>query len=262
VHPIYTFLTNCYPRRPVLSNVFNISVRAEEKNFSSARLRPWSQFITLSSGDKLCGDDDDNLYLLYSGEVQVQERDGSRFECFTGSFFNLDRLLVSVGALSGLPSTLGAVATHDSTVLAVSRTNFLSMQRQDPALAHKLLLTLLAQKEANRPGRTRARAPYRVSSESSDEAAPVHGMAQKLLAGDDYKISLTDAQIARFGEVFDLVVEPGQTEIPMDRFSNFVSMEARLLGSGKHNSILGGLQRAKSTGFVLLDIIFSLSLTS
>jgi len=92
----------------VLANVFNISVRAEEKCFSSARLRPWSQFITLTSGDELCGEDDDNLYLLYSGEIQVQERDGSHFECFAGSFFNLDRVLVSVGALSGLPSTLGA----------------------------------------------------------------------------------------------------------------------------------------------------------
>lgn len=111
------------------------------------------------------------------------------------------------------------------------------MQKQDSALAQKLLLTLLAQKESNRPGRTRTRV-HRDSSEISDdedEDAGIHGVAKRLFTGNDYKISLTDAQIARFSEVFDLIVEPGETEIPMDIFSNFVSMEARLLGSGKLN---------------------------
>ncbi len=206
---------------------------------ASSRLRPWSEIITLCSGDELGGDDDDNLYLLYSGEVQVTERDGSHFDCFTGSFFNLDHLLVSIGALAGVPSTIGAVATKDSTILAVSRKNFLLMQKKDAALAQKLLFTLLAQKEANRPGRTRTRV-HRDSSEISDneeEGAAIHGVAKRLLKGNDYKISLTDAQIARFSEVFDLIVEPGETEIPMDLFSNFVIMEARLFGSGKLNCI-------------------------
>ena len=179
----------------------------------------------------MCDNDDDYLYLLYSGEVQVQERDGSHFECFTGSFFNLDHVLSSFGALAGLPSTVGAVVTKDSTVLALSRENFLLMQRQDPALAHKLLLTLLAQKEANRPGRTRARMPYRTASDATSE--PVHGIAKDLLAGDDYKISLTDAQVDRFSEIFELIVEHGETEIAMDLFSNYVIMEAHMLGSGK-----------------------------
>ena len=145
---------------------------------------------------------------------------------------------MSVGALAGLPATIGAVATKDSTVLVVSRKNFLLMQKQDSALGQKLLLTLLAQKEANRPGRTRTRVPYRDSSDGNDEPVPIHGVARKLLAGDDYKISLTDAQVERFSEVFDLIVAPGETEIPMDAFSRFVSMEARLLGSGKHSWIL------------------------
>ncbi len=221
----------------VLANVFNISVRAEEKNFSSSRLRPWSEIITLSSGEELAGEDDDNLYLLYSGEIQVKARDGSHFDCFTGSFFNLDHVLVSIGALAGVPSTIGAVATKDSTILTVSRKNFLLMQKQDAALAQKLLLTLLAQKEANRPGRTRTQV-HRDSSDISDddeEGTAIHGVAKRLLKGNDYKISLTDAQIARFSELFDLIAEPGETEIPMDLFSNFVSMEARLLGSGKLN---------------------------
>ncbi len=114
------------------------------------------------------------------------------------------------------------------------------MQKQDSALAQKLLLTLLAQKEANRPGRTRTRV-HRDSSEISDEdeAVAIHGVAKRLLKGNDYKISLTDAQIERFSEVFDLIVEPGETEIPMDLFSSFVSMEARLMGSGKLNWFLG-----------------------
>ena len=219
--------------RQVLANVFNISVRAEEKSFSSARLRPWSKSITLSKGDKLCGDDDDNLYLLYDGEVQVKERDGSTFECFTGSFFNLDRVLVSIGALSGIPSTLTAVCRNDCTVLAVSRKSFMSLMKEDTAFSSKLLLTLLSQKEANRPGRIREpsfRKPSDISGDEPPTLAKVT-VASRLFADDDYKISLTDAQIERFGQLFDLILEPGETEVSMERFSSYVGMEARVLGS-------------------------------
>jgi len=233
-------LTACYihvyPSLPVLKNIFNISVRAEEKNFSPSRLQPWSKLSTLSIGTQLGGAGDDNLYLLYSGEVRVQERDGSHFDCLTGGFFNLDNVLVSIGVLCGLPSTVGAVVTKESEILAVSKKNYLLMQRQDPALAQKLQHTLLAQKEANRPGRTRARVPYRDSSVVSDEPVAIHGLAKRLFEGNDYKISLTDKQIARFSEVFELILEPGETEIPMNIFSSYVSMEARLFGSGKHTS--------------------------
>ena len=83
------------------------------------------------------------------------------------------------------------------------------------------------------PGRTRTRASYRDSSDVSDEPVPIHGVAKRLLVSNEYKISLTEAQIERFTEVFDLILEPGETEIPMDLFSEFVRMEARLLGSGK-----------------------------
>ena len=119
----------------------------------------------------------------------------------------------------------------NSTVLAVSRRNFLSMQKEDAAFASKLLMTLVVQKEANRPGRTRTRVPFRKNS--SDSVEPVHAdesMAERLLAGDDYEISLTEAQIERVGKVFDFI-SMGETDVPMDSFANYVSMEARLLGS-------------------------------
>ena len=106
------------------------------------------------------------------------------------------------------------------------------MQKEDAAFASKLLMTLLVQKEANRPGRTRTRVPFRKNSSDSGEP-PVHAdesMAERLLAGDDYEISLTEAQIERVGKVFDFI-STGERNIPMDSFANYVSMEARLLGS-------------------------------
>ena len=105
------------------------------------------------------------------------------------------------------------------------------MQKEDAAFASKLLMTLLVQKEANRPGRTRTRVPFRKNSSNSGEPVHADGMAERLLAGDDYEISLTEAQIERVGKVFDFIVEPGERNIPMDSFANYVSMEARLLGS-------------------------------
>mmetsp|Transcript_9887 Transcript_9887/g.21422 ORF Transcript_9887/g.21422 Transcript_9887/m.21422 type:complete len:1286 (+) Transcript_9887:334-4191(+) len=222
--------------RQVLANVFNISVRSDEKNFSSARLMPWSEMINLSEGEELCGDGDDNLYMIYDGEVKIQGRDGNDYSVFIGSFFNLDRLLISVGALGGLPSTLGAHATKDCTLLVVSRKKFVEMQKEDGALTQKLLMTLIVQNESNRPGRVRPIARSRVGlagsidldkRNSNDNA----GMAKRLMKGDDYEISLTEAQKDSFSKIFTLILQPGEEEIPMEEFSAYVSKEAKALGS-------------------------------
>lgn len=222
--------------RQVLANIFNISVRSDEKNFSSARLRPWAQQFTILAGEELCGKDDDSLYMLYAGEIQIQGRDGSRYSVFTGSFFNLDRLLVSIGALPGYPMTMGAVATQDSVVLVLTRGKFMTMQKEDGALAQKLLMTLIVQKESNRPGRVRPKARSRenVTGDLDLDASKRSGyttLRSRLLKGNDYKISLTDAQMERFGEIFNIILEPGEDEIPMDKFSSYISNEARALGS-------------------------------
>ncbi|KAL7541698.1 hypothetical protein ACHAXR_011169 [Thalassiosira sp. AJA248-18] len=233
--------------RQVLANVFNISVRSNEKTFSSVRLQPWAQRVPIAAGEELCGDNDDNLYMLYTGEVQIQGRDGT-YSVFTGSFFNIDRMLISLGALPGLPSTLGAVATTDSMVLLVPRKNFVAMSKADGPLAQKLLMTLIVQNESNRPGRVRVR---NMRSETSltqklDESTVsgsstgLKSMASRLCQGDDYEISLTDAQVERFGTVFGLIVEDGEEEIPMEYFSSYVSMEARALGSQiEHKQFMG-----------------------
>lgn len=236
--------------RQVLANVFNISVRSDEKNFSSARLQPWSNRIIIQAGEEICGEDDDNLYMLYAGEVKITGRDNDSHSVFTGSFFNLDRLLISVGALPGFPSTLGAVATEDSMVLVVSRKNFMIMQKEDGALAQKLLMTLIVQNESNRPGRIRVKAgrgngmlnttqmdASRKSLEARLRTHAIPGMknmATRLLTCTDYKINLTEAQMERFGEIFDMIVAEygeGEDEIPMEIFAKYVSQEARALGS-------------------------------
>lgn len=228
--------------RQVLANVFNISVRSDDKNFSSARLQKWCERVTIAAGEELCGEEDDNLYLLYSGEIQITGRDGTHYSVFTGSFFNIDRLLIAVGALPGSPSTLGAVATVDSMVLIVSRKQFMAMSKEDAPLAQKLLMTLIVQTESNRPGRVRVRhvrnenqsqmAKYLdESSKSAASDTSLGAMASRLLAGDDYQISLTDDQIENFGQVFDLILEPGEDEVPMEMFISYVCMEAKSLGS-------------------------------
>ena len=228
--------------RQVLANVFNISVRPDEKTFSSARLQPYSHPVNLLAGEELCGDEDDKLYMLYAGEIQIQGRDGSKYSVFTGSFFNLDRLLVSIGALPSPPMTIGAVATVDSMVLVLPRNKFKEMQKSDGALAQKLLMTLIVQKESNRPGRVRPVARSRktlagdldssfLDNSTNYPVNPNRSMAKRLLNGSDYKISLTDAQKESFCQIFDVICQPGEDEIPMDRFSAFVSMEAHALGS-------------------------------
>ncbi|KAL7552508.1 hypothetical protein ACHAWF_015774 [Thalassiosira exigua] len=227
--------------RQVLINVFNISVRSNEKSFSSARLQPWSERVKISKGEELCGPEDDNLYMLYKGEVQIRGRDGKLYPVFTGSFFNLDRLLISIGALPGLPSTLGAVATEESMVLIVPRKNFVAMQKQDPAMAQKLLVTLIVQKESNRPGKQRVRDLREVAA-SIDELdidqsrrGGERTMASRLEDGNDYKINLTEAQNQSFSHVYDLILkscpDSDEEEIPMDHFATYVSMEAQALGS-------------------------------
>ena len=233
--------------RQVLANVFSISVRSDEKTFSTARLMPWAQKLTITAGEEFCGPDDTNLYMLYDGEVSVKLRDGSQMSFFKGSFFNLDQLLISVGALPGIPSTKSAMASTDTLLLVLSQANFLSMQQHDPALCQKLLLTLLVQNESYRPGRVRTTARQRetltgdlyvdksfrtVSTfklNCNSEEWSVN--ATRLLAGDDYKIELTNAQVERFSKLFDMIGSAGADEIDMDVFSNFVSVEARALGS-------------------------------
>jgi len=224
--------------KQVLANVFNISVRTNEKRFSSARLQPWAQRVTLSKGEEICGPEDDNLYLLYAGEIQVTGRDGSSVSAFTGSFFNIDHLLISIGALPGPTSTTCGKATVDSMVLVVSRQSFLAIQREDLALAQKLLMTLILQNESNRPGRVRPEARASVASavgtklSDSDCRLGDVTLASRLISdGNDYKISLTEAQIESFTAIFNLILEPGNDEVPMDQFSKYVTMEARALGS-------------------------------
>ena len=221
--------------RQVLANVFNISVRSDEKRFSSARLQPWAQMINLPAAEEFCGEDDDNLYMLYAGEVQIRGRDGKDHSIFTGSFFNIDQLLISIGALPGLPSTLGGHATKDSSVLLISRSQFTKMQKEDGALAQKLLMTLIVQNESNRPGRVRPTARHRSGlGEKLDDSTRSRGnkaMAGRLLKGDDYKINLTDAQKESFEQIFNIIVEPGEEDVSMDMFSAYVSGEAKALGS-------------------------------
>jgi len=231
--------------RQVLANAFNISVRSDEKTFSRPRLQPWSECMEISPGEELCGDDDDSLYMLYAGEVQIQGRDGHDYSVFTGSFFNIDRLLISVGALSGVPSTLGARATEASTVLVLNRKKFMQMRNEDGALTQKLLMTLIVQNESHRPGRVRpiARVRMALMEESNHEISNGDSVrnlcnpdrfskvSMNLMKGKDYQIQLTEAQEDSFKKIFDIIDDDDEKEIPMDKFANYVIREAKSLGS-------------------------------
>jgi len=104
-------------------------------------------------------------------------------------------------------------------------------------MAQKLLMTLIVQNESNRPGRARPDPQYRSSlvqvfdQEKSYRAYGNKAMARRLLIGDDYSISLTDAQKQSFERIFTLICEPCKNEIPMEVFSAYVNGEAKALGS-------------------------------
>ena len=224
--------------RQVLANVFNISVRSDG-NFSSARLRPWSEKKVVSKGSQLfCIDDkDDNLYMVYDGEIEIEGRGGDNHLVFNGSFFNLDGLLISIGAMPGSPSTVSAKATQATVVLVVSRHKFEVMQKEDAPLAQKLLMALIAQSETNRAGK--ARVPSTRNQAISYVADPKEtfeqsDIAQKILEGDDYEISLTQAQIETFSKLFDIMLQdcgPNVDELSIEQFATYVTLEAHLLGS-------------------------------
>jgi len=235
-----------------MSNIFSISVRSDEKTFSSARLKPWSELVSLTVGEIVFECGDENLFFLYSGEIEVQSRDGCRRAVFPGTFCNVDGLLVSIGSLQGPVSTLHAVAKLDSSVLKMSKRNFIAMEKDDGALAQKLLLTLVVQSESNRPGKVRSVwkkksvDPLAGSTMFQNERRrlsvlvgnPDDGfqgsMASKLLRGDDYNIDLTSAQTEHFANLFDIIaadVEGERDEIPMEFFSRYVEHEARAQGS-------------------------------
>ena len=62
----------------------------------------------------------------------------------------------------------------------------------DPALAQKLLTTLLCQQQTHRPGRKRTTLPERPPSLQPHRPGTV---AARVLEGDDTPISLTDHQV-------------------------------------------------------------------
>ena len=121
------------------------------------------------------------------------------------------------------------------------------MQQHDPALGQKLLDTLLVQNEYHRPGRVRPiarqREPLTGKLCADKSFRSISGLklncnseewsvnATCLLAGDVHKIELTNSQVERFTKLFDIIGSSGDDEIDMDVFSNFVSVEARALGS-------------------------------
>ena len=122
--------------------------------------------------------------------------------------------------------------------LVVTRKKFTEMQKEDGALTQKLLMTLIVQNESNRPGRVRPLARNRAGlvgdldlDRSIRDAIGNAGMALRLLKGKDYEISLTQAQKESFEQIFKLILEPGEEEIPMELFSSYVSREAKALGS-------------------------------
>ena len=115
-----------------LSHLVSLSPRLSLK----ARLLLWAEKLHVEEGTTLCGADDDGLYLLYLGEMHLKTKaaggDGAGPETSSlsaGSFFNADRVLLSMGSLSGAPSTVGAVAATDSVVLRIAVPRVLALMK-------------------------------------------------------------------------------------------------------------------------------------
>jgi len=219
-----------------MATIFSLSVRSDDKSLASTRLRPWGERLNLKEDQMIFTESsqDDNLYMLYDGEVEVQSSDGSCRAVFNGSFFNLDALLISVGSLPGPPTTVCATAKKDTMVLKITKQKFRQCMREDGALAQKLLLTLIVQNENSRPGKKRAL--WKTDRETSmiklDTVPFVGSIASRLLLGDDYIIDLTPSQIENFSTIYDIIAaDGGGEEIPMTSFADHVKQEARAQGS-------------------------------
>ena len=119
-----------------MASIFSLSVRSDDKSLASTRLRPWMERAYYKAGEAIFTESshDDNLYMLYDGEVQVESENGSHRAIFNGSFFNLDALLISLGSLPGPPTTVRAKAQKDVMVLKMTKRKFLQCMKEDGAL--------------------------------------------------------------------------------------------------------------------------------
>ena len=122
-----------------MATIFSLSVRSDDKSLSSTRLRPWGERLYMKEDEMLFTESsqDDNLYMLYAGEVEVQSSDGSCRTVFNGSFFNLDALLISVGSLPGPPTTVCATAKRDTMILKITKQKFRQCMKEDSALGEE-----------------------------------------------------------------------------------------------------------------------------
>ena len=98
----------------------------------------------------------------------------------------------------------------------------------------KLLLALIVQNEASRPGKKRAL--WKVERENPllviDTSKFAGSVAHRLLRGEDYIINLTPTQIENFSSIYDIIAADGDgDEIPMDSFAAYVEQEAHAHGS-------------------------------
>ena len=119
-----------------MASIFSLSVRSDDKSLASTRLRPWGERFYYKTGEVIFTESsqDDSLYLLYDGEVDVESKNGCHRTVFNGSFFNLDALLISLGSLPGPPTTVGAKAQKDTMVLKFTKRKFHQCMIQDGAL--------------------------------------------------------------------------------------------------------------------------------
>lgn len=227
-HPTLTKIHH----RAELASAFSVATSPAAR-LPTSRLIKYSTRRVLSPGETVYDSrrvKDDTLYVLFVGEVLLEARE--RRTVFPGSLFNYKHALriddspsLACEGVEARALKDHATALTHAVVLCISVEGFTEMQRAEPPLAMKLLLAVIRQVEQKDPGRSRlipCKEDVRVALPAR---LPLHQCAVGSNSKEGaavYKVCLTPFQIARYGEVFDLIDCDHSGEITLDEVEAYM----------------------------------------
>ena len=235
--------------RSMLASVFSVSTSSPDR-IASARLFPHASRVLLSPGEYVFENGCESaLFLLVVGEVELEEHRGRVTEAktmFPGSFFNYQRCIqlqpantadegsASASAIDRQAGSapVSAKALTAVVLLKITRESFSKMQRTEAPLAMQLLLAVIRQSEFEKPGRMRPLPTKPISASLASLPSTLFS------APATHRVELTEFQLERFGEIFDLIDADGSGEIDVHELSSFMKSVGRDVPTGELLSLI------------------------